>query len=247
MKALRLPAPHLRSLIGFASGFHATLPVRGSPQRSRAAGGARPGQDPCSAGGPVPASPHADGYGISQVPWRSFPCLCPAPRPRPNRRPLAISRSRRCCPRPVNNEGFSVNVSQGLPLGFSTCCLRFKSSVARPRQGSLPAGWPLPQGSRTPWIATKGFRSSTRSSSFSGRCPDAMTVTFANWPRLSIRCLFYLVLLPVLCSERERPFFVPSPALSLPERAEGVKGPKRERRLAACRLSGACVSQRRDA
>src|SRR5271168_1861418 len=34
-------------------------------------------------------------------------------------------------------------------------------------------------------------------------------------------------LLPVLCSERERPFFVPSPAIRFPERAEGVKGPKR--------------------
>ena len=33
--------------------------------------------------------------------------------------------------------------------------------------------------------------------------------------------------LPVLCSERERPFFVPSPAIRFAERAEGVKGPKR--------------------
>jgi hypothetical protein len=31
----------------------------------------------------------------------------------------------------------------------------------------------------------------------------------------------------VLCSEAGRPFFVPSPAFSIPERAEGVKGPKR--------------------
>ena len=36
-----------------------------------------------------------------------------------------------------------------------------------------------------------------------------------------------LGLLTVLCSERERPFFVPSPAIRFPERAEGVKGPKR--------------------
>jgi hypothetical protein len=36
-----------------------------------------------------------------------------------------------------------------------------------------------------------------------------------------------LGLLRVLCSERERPFFVPSPAIRFPERAEGVKGPKR--------------------
>jgi hypothetical protein len=37
----------------------------------------------------------------------------------------------------------------------------------------------------------------------------------------------YWVLLTVLCSERERPFFIPSPAIQFPERAEGVKGPKR--------------------
>jgi hypothetical protein len=37
----------------------------------------------------------------------------------------------------------------------------------------------------------------------------------------------FLVLLPVLCSERERPFFVPSPAIRFAERAEGVTGPKR--------------------
>jgi len=35
------------------------------------------------------------------------------------------------------------------------------------------------------------------------------------------------VLDAVLCSELERPFFVPSPAIRIPERAEGVKGPKR--------------------
>jgi hypothetical protein len=42
---------------------------------------------------------------------------------------------------------------------------------------------------------------------------------------LSSGCFW--VLLPVLCSERERPFFVPSPAIRFAERAEGVKGPKR--------------------
>jgi len=42
---------------------------------------------------------------------------------------------------------------------------------------------------------------------------------------LSSDCFW--VFLTVLCSERERPFFVPSPAIRFPERAEGVKGPKR--------------------
>ena len=29
--------------------------------------------------------------GISQVPWRPIPCLCPAPRPRPSRQDLALA------------------------------------------------------------------------------------------------------------------------------------------------------------
>ena len=41
-----------------------------------------------------------------------------------------------------------------------------------------------------------------------------------------VKRLFWVVL-TVFCSERERPFFVPSPAIRPPERAEGVKGPKR--------------------
>src|SRR5947209_6640801 len=50
----------------------------------------------------------------------------------------------------------------------------------------------------------------------------------------------------VFCSERERPFFVLSPAIRFPERAEGVKGPNGSGALAACHLSEACVSQRLD-
>jgi hypothetical protein len=34
---------------------------------------------------------HVDACGISQVPWRSVPCLCPAPRPRPSRQDLALA------------------------------------------------------------------------------------------------------------------------------------------------------------
>ena len=41
-----------------------------------------------------------------------------------------------------------------------------------------------------------------------------------------VKRLFWVVV-TVFCSERERPFFVPSPAIRFAERAEGVKGPKR--------------------
>ena len=44
-----------------------------------------------------------------------------------------------------------------------------------------------------------------------------------------------------------KPFFVPSPAIGFAERAEGVKGPKREQSLAACRLASLVFSQRLDA
>ena len=37
---------------------------------------------------------------------------------------------------------------------------------------------------------------------------------------------WFFGLLPVLCWERKRPFFVVSPAIRFPERAEGVEGPK---------------------
>ena len=45
---------------------------------------------------------------------------------------------------------------------FVTCCLRFTTGVAA-RHARLASGWraaPLPGGSRTHWIATRGFRSS---------------------------------------------------------------------------------------
>ena len=54
-------------------------------------------------------------------------------------------------------------------------------------------------------------------------------------------------LLRVLCSEREGPFFIPSPTIRFAERAEGVKGPKRLAKLGGLPLSGACVSQRLEA
>src|SRR5215472_16386779 len=47
-----------------------------------------------------------------------------------NRRCLASSQFRRCCPRSLHSEGFSVMEISGLPRGFSTCCLRFTSGVA---------------------------------------------------------------------------------------------------------------------
>src|SRR5580700_8188159 len=57
---------------------------------------------------------------------------------------------------------------------------------------------------------------------------ESCTVKFAVdlYGAFPVKRLFWVVL-RVFCSERERPFFVPSPAIRSPERAEGVKGPKR--------------------
>jgi hypothetical protein len=88
----------------------------------------------------LPACSHVDVSGISQVPRRSILCLCLGPRPRPNRRPLAYCRFRRCYPRSDDSEGSSVMVISGLSRGFSTCCLRFKNGVAT-IHARLTSGW----------------------------------------------------------------------------------------------------------
>ena len=88
----------------------------------------------------LPVCSHVDVSGISQVPRRSVPCLCLVPGPRPNRRCLASLRSRRCCPRSLHSEDFSVMEISGLPRGFSTCCLRFTSDVAT-THARLASGW----------------------------------------------------------------------------------------------------------
>ena len=54
-------------------------------------------------------------------------------------------------------------------------------------------------------------------------------------------------LLPVLCSEREGPFFIPSPTIRFPERAQWGQGIETLAKLGALRPSGACVWQRLDA
>ena len=53
----------------------------------------------------VPGFCVMDASGISQVSWRSIPCLCPAPRPRPSQQDLAFCRSCRCCLRLTHTEG----------------------------------------------------------------------------------------------------------------------------------------------
>jgi len=161
MKALRLPARAHLLPYGFGRRPHALLLCSCSPKRSWQARRklARPG----TLGQPAFHARHAapvDASGISQVSWRSIPCLCPAPRPRPSRHDLAFQRSCQRRPRATHAEGLSLYIISRLTQGFSIRCLRFTSDVAA-AHAKLASGWraaPLPGGGRTLWIAAKGFR-----------------------------------------------------------------------------------------
>jgi hypothetical protein len=76
---------------------------------------------------------------------------------------------------------------------------------------------------RNPWLQEAGRRSRGSSSQETRRWRKRDSNLYGAFP---VKRLFWVVL-TVFCSERERPFFVPSPAIRFAERAEGVKGPKR--------------------
>ena len=81
----RIPRSLMCSLPGpmCSSGLRVRLSAPGAAEDCHQA------RDNCSAGIPFPACLHVDACGISQVPRRPILHLCPAPRPRSNRRGLA--------------------------------------------------------------------------------------------------------------------------------------------------------------
>ena len=89
---------------------------------------------------PVPAVAPVDASGTSQVPWRSVPCLCPAPGPRSSRRDLASGGLLDAAPgfhKPKASTGRKIS---RLTQGFSIRCLRFTSDVAATHARLVPAG-----------------------------------------------------------------------------------------------------------
>jgi len=76
----------------FASGVH-TIPPRSCShrRRSRVGGGLTQAGTLVQPAVPLPARSRVDANGISQVPRRSIPCLCPGLRPRPDRRRLTMT------------------------------------------------------------------------------------------------------------------------------------------------------------
>src|SRR5215210_4051972 len=100
-KALRLPARAYPVPYGFGPGLLILLRPSCSPWRSWGGGEPPSGLGSLVSRSPLSGTPHEDTHGISQVSWRSIPHLCPVPRPRPDRRDLAIAVSSMLPPVPT--------------------------------------------------------------------------------------------------------------------------------------------------
>jgi hypothetical protein len=161
MKALRLPTRVSAVAYLFRFRRPRLSPRSCPPQRSRKLGDFLRAR---ALGTPVPtlpASSYVDAYGISQVFRQSIPCLCSVPGPRSNRRVLALAATP-VLPPLSGRRRLRQSFISGLTRSFSTCCPTLHAWRYRTR-ARLASGWParpLPGGSRTHWIATRGFRSS---------------------------------------------------------------------------------------
>jgi hypothetical protein len=103
------------SAYGFASGFHMSwwfVFAYALPMLAKSTIG--PGALLAGAPGRLP---HVDTSGSSQVSWWPIPYLCPAPRPRPNRKGLTVAASR-CCPHTQHGEGFGAHMISRLTTGL---------------------------------------------------------------------------------------------------------------------------------
>ena len=170
MRALRLPthASPVTYLFRFRGPRDSSSVRARRCQRSRAGGGLATGQDHCSAGDlKLPALLHVDASGTSQVSRRPILCLCPGPRPRPDRRTLAITVSsmlpllpRKQRPQRVGYIEATARLWHLLSTLQERCCHRHM-------QDSLPAGWLASTGwESNPLDRDERFPSSTFSSSF---------------------------------------------------------------------------------
>ena len=96
-----------------------------------------------------------------QVPWRPIPVTLRRSTTPDGPLRLASSGASGTAPTRLTMRASSIDRFRGLPRRFITCCLRFTTHVAA-RHARLASGWPaspLPGGSRTRWVATRGFRS----------------------------------------------------------------------------------------
>jgi hypothetical protein len=129
-----------------------------------------PGQGHCSTGDPnEPVYLHVDVSGTSQVPRRSIPCLCPALRPRPNRRSLAsLTVSSMLPPRYLQRRLQRFVISGLYNAALAPAAYASRMVLPLSMQSSLPAGWLAFTGrASNPLDRYKRFQL-TLSSSFSG-------------------------------------------------------------------------------
>jgi len=174
-KALRLPIRASAVAYGFARAAHPIPPAFVFAAALLQGRRSLPGQGFERTGRPAFRLLSVDAYGISQVSRRSFPCLCCAPRPRSNRRVLAMSATSMlpplCAQRRLRRLLFRSSLTQlRHPLTYAS---HFVLPLTRKARFRL-AGWPLPGGRRTLWTATRGFSSCWRSS------PSPVLLTLAQ-------------------------------------------------------------------
>ena len=139
---LRLPVTPVRSLICFAFRGPRDPPrfVSRSLRSRRSEGPSGPGSL-FNRRPELPVYSHVDVNGTSQVSRRSILCLCPALRPRPNRRSLAYPTVSSMLPPRFPQRRLQRLMNFGtLSRGFGTCCLRFKNGVAT-THAKLASGW----------------------------------------------------------------------------------------------------------
>ena len=142
MKALRLPVPHGPGAHGVRDRAPRLSP-RSCSRRSAPTRLEKP-RRPGHIGHPAVLSAGYSSRGrIRGLPGSLAVLPMPLPSSRTPDGPALASHSARLVLSPQRRKRGLRRLERfrGLPLGFSTRCLRFKSSVARPLQDSLPAGW----------------------------------------------------------------------------------------------------------
>ena len=140
-KALRLPIAYPWSLIGSLprpTGYLRVRVRRSAPGSSEGSFRARALVGPAA---PIAVLDYVDANGISQVSRRSFPCLCSAPRPRSNRRVLAVPGHIDAAPATHTTKASAIAISGLTHAASAPADLRFAFYVATHAQGSIPAGW----------------------------------------------------------------------------------------------------------
>ena len=141
MRALRLPAHALSLPYWFGRGTHALLSHSCSPRRSRRTERSPPGLEQLvSRRSAFRLVAPVDASGISQVPWRSVPCLCPAPGPRSSRGNLAFGGLRDAAPGFHKPKASTGRKYRGSHRASASAVYASRATSPPPMQDSLPAG-----------------------------------------------------------------------------------------------------------